>query len=232
MTIAVIGATGRRQRDRPGVLARGDAAAALIRDPARPAAPSANPAGCTSGPPAWTTRDTEALADPHGVHRDGINRDRASRMDRDQRRRRDLLDQAGHPPISAQHLGGLRWDQPASHYSIDQFASSTAVPYSTIRPGSSGRCSPRRAVRACAPGPAWPNSGRMALIDHRDAAEAGLRVLTTRRYGARTTTTGTGPPVAAGALELLGGTRRIRHRVAAERYSSSASPAPGYRRDR
>ena len=34
-----------------------------------------------------------------------------------------------------------------AHYSIDQFASSTAVPYSTIRPRSSRRrCSPRRPI--------------------------------------------------------------------------------------
>jgi uncharacterized protein YbjT (DUF2867 family) len=59
MTTAVIGATGRVGSEIVrGVLARGDAVAALVRDPARPAAPSANPAGCTSAPRAWTTRAT------------------------------------------------------------------------------------------------------------------------------------------------------------------------------
>ena len=57
MSTAVIGATGRVGSEIVrGLLARGDAVAALVRDPAKPAAPSANPAGCTSVPLAWTTR--------------------------------------------------------------------------------------------------------------------------------------------------------------------------------
>jgi uncharacterized protein YbjT (DUF2867 family) len=59
MSTAVIGATSRvGSQIVRGVLARGDAVAALVRDPAKPAAPSANPAGCTSVPLAWTTRAT------------------------------------------------------------------------------------------------------------------------------------------------------------------------------
>jgi len=59
MTTAVIGATGRVGSEIVrGVLARGGAVAALVRDPARRAASSANPAGCASVPRAWTTRAT------------------------------------------------------------------------------------------------------------------------------------------------------------------------------
>ena len=59
MSTAVIGATGRvGSQIVRGLLARGDAVAALVRDPGKAAAPSANPAGCTSAPPTWTTRAT------------------------------------------------------------------------------------------------------------------------------------------------------------------------------
>ena len=67
-----------------------------------------------------------------------------------------------------------------AHYSIDQFASSTAVPYSTIRPAifSVSLLAAAREVRTSRRWTGLADSGRMALIDHRDAAEAGLRVLT------------------------------------------------------
>ena len=59
MTTAVIGATGRVGSEIVrGVLARGNAVAALVRDPGKPAVPSANPAGCAFVPRAWTTRTT------------------------------------------------------------------------------------------------------------------------------------------------------------------------------
>ena len=59
MTTAVIGATGRVGSEIVrGVLARGDAVAALVRDPGKAAAPSVSPAGCASVPHAWTTRAT------------------------------------------------------------------------------------------------------------------------------------------------------------------------------
>jgi NAD(P)H dehydrogenase (quinone) len=67
-----------------------------------------------------------------------------------------------------------------AHYSIDQFASSTAVPYSTIRPAifSASLLAAAREVRTARTWTGLAGSGRMALIDHRDAAEAGVRVLT------------------------------------------------------
>jgi uncharacterized protein YbjT (DUF2867 family) len=59
MTTAVIGATGRVGSEIVrGVLARGDAVARSFATPTKPAAPSANPTGCTSVPLAWTTRAT------------------------------------------------------------------------------------------------------------------------------------------------------------------------------
>ena len=55
MTTAVIGATGRVGSEIVrGLLARGDAVAASFATPAKPAAPSANPTGCRSVPPAST----------------------------------------------------------------------------------------------------------------------------------------------------------------------------------
>ena len=75
-----------------------------------------------------------------------------------------------------------------AHYSIDQFASSTAVPYSTIRPVifSASLLAAAGEVRASRTWTGLADTGRMALIDHRDAAEAGLRVLTDRATTAPT----------------------------------------------
>jgi uncharacterized protein YbjT (DUF2867 family) len=57
MTTAVIGATGRvGSQIVRGVLARGDAVTALVRDPGKARRAFGDPAGCTSVPPAWTTR--------------------------------------------------------------------------------------------------------------------------------------------------------------------------------
>jgi NAD(P)H dehydrogenase (quinone) len=66
-----------------------------------------------------------------------------------------------------------------AHHSIDEFARSTSVPYSTIRPGifSLSLLAAADEVRASRRWTGLAGTGRMALIDHRDAAEAGLRVL-------------------------------------------------------
>ena len=74
---------------------------------------------------------------------------------------------------------------------IDQFASSTAVPYSIIRPAifSASLLAAGREVRDSHRWTGLAGSGRMALIDHRDAAQAALCVLTDSAFmGARTTT--------------------------------------------
>jgi NAD(P)H dehydrogenase (quinone) len=57
-----------------------------------------------------------------------------------------------------------------AHYSIDQFASSTAVPYSTIRPAifSASLLAAAREVRAARTWTGLAGTGRMALIDHRE----------------------------------------------------------------
>ncbi len=59
-----------------------------------------------------------------------------------------------------------------AHYSIDQVASSTAVPYSTIRPAifSASLLAAAPEVRASRTWTGLAGSGRMALIDHRDVA--------------------------------------------------------------
>ena len=100
--------------------------------------------------------------------------------DRDQRRRRNLRDQAGHPSIGAQRLGGLARDQPAGSLQhrpvrlLDRRAvldhPPRDLPCVVARRGAE--------VRASRTWTGLAGSGRMALIDHRDAAEAAVRVLT------------------------------------------------------
>jgi uncharacterized protein YbjT (DUF2867 family) len=108
-----------------------------------------------------------------------------------------------------------------AHYSIDQFAASTAVPYSTIRPAifSASLLAAAREVRASRTWTALAGSGRMPLIDHRDAAEAGLRVLTDpAQWGAHHDVTGPVPMSWPEALELLSAElgEPVTFRVAAE----------------
>ena len=109
-----------------------------------------------------------------------------------------------------------------AHYSIDQFASSTAVPYSTIRPAifSASLLAAAPEVRASRTWTGLAGSGRMALIDHRDVAEAGLRVLTDPAlWGAHHDLTGPAPMSWPEALELLSAelSEPVTFRVAAER---------------
>ena len=109
-----------------------------------------------------------------------------------------------------------------ARYSIDQFASSTAVPYSTIRPAifSASLLAAADEVRALRTWTGLAGSGRMALIDHRDAAEAGLRVLTDPALrGAHHDLTGPVPMSWPEALELLSAElgEPVTFRVAAER---------------
>lgn len=67
-----------------------------------------------------------------------------------------------------------------AHHSIDEFASAVGVPYSTIRPAifSASLLAAALQVRDSRTWTGLADRGRMALIDHRDVAEAGLRVLT------------------------------------------------------
>jgi NAD(P)H dehydrogenase (quinone) len=94
------------------------------------------------------------------------------------------------------------------------------VPYSTIRPAifSASLLAAAREVRASRTWTGLAGSGRMALIDHRDAA--GLRVLTeSALWGAHHDLTGPVPMSWPEALELLSAElgEHVTFRVAAER---------------
>jgi uncharacterized protein YbjT (DUF2867 family) len=130
------------------------------------------------------------------------------------------------PRTASPQVTGAIYGQRA-HYSIDQFASSTAVPYSTIRPAifSASLLAAAREVRASRTWTGLAGSGRMALIDHRDAAEAGLRVLTDPAlWGAHHDLTGPAPMSWPEALELVSAElgERVTFRVAAERQGSGS----------
>jgi uncharacterized protein YbjT (DUF2867 family) len=117
--------------------------------------------------------------------------------------------------------GSLGINQRA-HHSIDQFAASAAVPYSTIRPAifSASLLAAAREVRASRTWTGLAGTGRMALIDHRDVAAAGLRVLTDPGlWGAHHDLTGPVPlswPEALGLLSAELG-EPVTFHVAAER---------------
>jgi NAD(P)H dehydrogenase (quinone) len=109
-----------------------------------------------------------------------------------------------------------------AHDSIDRFAASTGVGYSTIRPAiffiSLLAGAPE--VRASRTWTGLAGSGRIGLIDHRDAAAAGVRVVTdTTLWGTHHDLTG---PVSMSwpeALELLSAEtgEPVSFRVATER---------------
>jgi uncharacterized protein YbjT (DUF2867 family) len=119
-------------------------------------------------------------------------------------------------------VAALVRDPGKAHHSIDQFAASTAVPYSTIRPAifSASLLAAAPEVRAARTWTGLAGRGRMALIDHRDAAEAGLRVLTDPAlWGAHHDLTGPVPLSWPEALELLSAElgEPVTFQVAAER---------------
>jgi uncharacterized protein YbjT (DUF2867 family) len=109
-----------------------------------------------------------------------------------------------------------------AHYSIDEVASSTSVPYSTIRPAifSAALLAAAPEVRASRTWTGLAGSGRMALIDHRDVADAGVRVLTNPAlWGTHHDLTGPVPMSWPEALELLSAELgdTVTFRVATER---------------
>ena len=227
MTIAVIGATGRVGSEIVrGVLARGGEVAALVRDPDKARRAFGEPGGLHIRPTRLDDpRDlTEAFDGIRTVfiamgsigiegvlQRIAINA-AAGISSIEQVTRLSVLN------TSADSLGINQ----RAHYSIDQFAASTAVPYSTIRPAifSASLLAAAREVRASRTWTGLAGRGRMALIDHRDAAEAGLRVLTDPRlWGAHYDLTGPVPLSWTEALELLSAElgEPVTFRVAAER---------------
>ena len=227
MTTAVIGATGRVGSEIVrGLLARGDAVAALVRDPDKARRAFGEPDGLHIRPTHLDDpRDlTEAFDGIRTVflamgsigiegvlQRIAINA-AAGMTSIEQVTRLSVLN------TSADSLGINQ----RAHYSIDQFASATAVPYSTIRPAifSASLLAAAPEVRASRTWTGLAGSGRMALIDHRDAAEAGVRVLTDPAlWDAHHDLTG---PVSMSwpeALELLSAEldEPVTFRVAAER---------------
>jgi NAD(P)H dehydrogenase (quinone) len=227
MPSAVIGATGRVGSEIVrGLLARGEAVTALVRDPGKARRAFGEPSGLQIRPTRMD--DPRDLAEAF----DGIRTvfiAMGSIGVEGVLQRIAIAAAAGSPSIeqvvrlsvlntSADSLGINQ----RAHYSIDQFAFSTAVPYSTIRPAifSASLLSAAPEVRASRTWTGLADSGRMALIDHIDAAEAGVRVLTDRAlWDAHYDLTGPELMSWPEALELLSAEldERVSFRVVAER---------------
>jgi uncharacterized protein YbjT (DUF2867 family) len=211
MTTAVIGATGRVGSEVVrGALARGEAVTAIVRDPDKARCAFGEHRGLDIRPARLDdSRDlTEALDGVRtlfiamgsigieGVLQRIVINAAAEIPSIEQVTRLSVLN------ASANSLGINQ----RAHDSIDQFALSTAVPYSTIRPAvfSASLLAAASEVRASRSWTGLAGSGRMALIDHRDAAEAGVRVLTDPAlWGAHHDLTGPVPISWPEALELL-----------------------------
>jgi uncharacterized protein YbjT (DUF2867 family) len=185
MTTAVIGATGRVGREIVrGLLERGDAVAALVRDPDKARRAFGTPGGLYIRPTRLDDpRDLAAAFDGirtvfiamGSVGSEGV----LQRLAIGAAARISSIEQVTRLAVLNTSASSLGINQRA-HHSIDQFATATGVPYSTIRPAifSASLLAAAREVRASRTWTGLAGSGRAALIDHRDAAEAGLRVLT------------------------------------------------------
>src|SRR5262244_3770341 len=227
MTTAVIGATGRVGSEIVrGVLARGDGVTALVRDPGKAHRAFGEPGGLhIRATRLDDPRDLVQALDGIGtvfiamgsigiegvLQRIAINVS-AGITSIEQVTRLSVLNASEH---------SLGTNQRA-HHSIDRFASSTGVPYSTIRPAifSASLLFAAREVRASRTWTGLAGTGRVALIDHRDAAEAGLRVLTDPAlWGAHHDLTGPAAMSWPEALELLSAElgEPVTFRVSAER---------------
>ncbi len=211
MTTAVIGATGRVGTEIVrGMLGRGEEVSALVRDPGK--------ARCAFGEPGGLHIRQTRLDDQGDLAEalDGIStvfiamgsigiEGVQQRAAINVASRTASIEQVTRLSVLNASADSLGINQRA-HYSIDQIASSTAVPYSTIRPAifSASLLAAAREARASRTWTGIAGSGRSALIDHRDAAEAGLRVLTEPRlWGEHHELTGPAPLSWPEALELL-----------------------------
>jgi NAD(P)H dehydrogenase (quinone) len=227
MATAVIGATGRVGSEIVrGALARGGAVTALVRDPGK----ARRVFGEHSGLRIRATR----LGDPRdltealiGIRSVFIAMGSAGIQGVLQRiaisaaSRIGTIEQVTRLSVLNTSADSLGINQRA-HYSIDQFAFSTGVPYSTIRPAifSASLLAAAREVRTSGTWTGLAADGRMALIDHRDVAEAGLRVLTDPAlWGAHHDLTGPASMSWPEALALLSTElgEPITFRVSAER---------------
>jgi NAD(P)H dehydrogenase (quinone) len=227
MTTAVIGATGRvGSQIVRGLLARGDAVAALVRDPGKARRAFGDPGELHIRPtrlddPGDLTAALDGIRTVFiamgSVGIEGV----LQRIAINAAAGISSIEQVTRLSVLNTSTDSLGINQRA-HYSIDQFASSTAVPYSTIRPAifSASLLAAAPEVRASRTWTGLAGSGRMALIDHRDAAEAGMRVLTDPvLWGAQHDLTGPVPlswPEALGLLSAELG-EPVTFRVAAER---------------
>jgi uncharacterized protein YbjT (DUF2867 family) len=227
MTTAVLGATGRVGseivRD---LLARGEAVAALVRDPDK----ARRAFGELDGLHIRRTLldDPRDLSEAFGGIRtvfiamgsigvEGV----LQRIAINAAAGISSIEQVTRLSVLNTSAGSLGINQQA-HDSIDQFASSTAVPYSTIRPAifSASLLAAAAEVRALRTWTGLAGSGRVALIDHRDAAEAGVRVLTDPAlWGTHHELTGSVSMSWPEALELLSVElgEPVSFRIAAER---------------
>jgi NAD(P)H dehydrogenase (quinone) len=227
MTIAVIGATGRVGSEIVrGVLARGEAVAALVRDPGKARRAFGEPGGLRIRPtrlddPGDLTQALDGIRAVFiamgSVGTEGV----LQRIAISAAAGIASIEQVIRLSVLHTSAGSLGINQRA-HDSIDQFAASTAVPYSTIRPAifSASLLAAAPEVRASRTWTGVAGSGRMALIDHRDAAEAGLRVLTEPAlWGTHHDLTGPVPLSWPEALELLSAElgEPVTFRVATER---------------
>jgi uncharacterized protein YbjT (DUF2867 family) len=211
MTTAVLGATGRVGSEVVrGVLARGDTVAALVRDPEK--------ARRTFGEPDGLEIRLTRLDDPRDLTEalDGIRtlfiamgsvgiEGVIQRIAINAAAGVSSIEQVTRLSVLNASADSLGLNQRA-HYSIDRFATATGVPYSTIRPAifSASLLAAAPEVRASRTWTGLAGSGRMALIDHRDAAEAGVHVLTDQvLWGAHHDLTGPVPMSWPEALELL-----------------------------
>jgi len=226
MTSAVIGATGRVGSEVVrGVLARGGGAAALVRD--------ADKARRAFGEPDGLRIRRTRLDDPRDLA-DAFDGVRAvliamgsvgtegalQRIAINAAAGVSSIEQVTRLSVLNASADWLGINQRA-HHSIDQFAASTGVSYSTIRPAifSASLLAAAGEVRSARTWTGLAGSGRMALIDHRDVAEAGVRVLgDPALWGAHHDLTGPVPMSWPEALELLSADlgAPVTFRVAAE----------------
>ncbi len=211
MATAVIGATGRVGSEIVrGMLARGEAVTAMVRDPDKVRRAFGEPAGlCIRPTRMHEPRDLAKAFDGirtvfmamGSIGIEGI----LQRIVIAAAAGIASVEQVTRLPVLNASADSLGINQRA-HFSIDRFASSTAVPYSTIRPAifSASLLTAAREVRASRTWTGLAGSGRTALIDHRDVAEAGVRVLTDPAcWGAHHDLTGPVPMSWPEALELL-----------------------------
>jgi uncharacterized protein YbjT (DUF2867 family) len=185
MSTAVIGATGRVGSEIVrGLLARGDAVAALVRDPGKARRAFGDPGGLRIRPtrlddPADLTAALDGIRTVFIAMGSTGTEGVLQRIAISAAARISSIEQVTRLSVLNASAGSLGINQRA-HHSIDQFAASTGVPYSTIRPAifSASLLAAADEVRASRTWTGLAGTGRMALIDHRDVAGVGLRVLT------------------------------------------------------